>query len=215
MEKPVIVIGSGGHAKVLLDALLLSGREIIGMTEFDKDKWGSSVWDVPVLGGDDIILSYGVNEIELVNGIGSIGSTEKRKNVFEYFVCKGYKFAKVIHPSAIISPRAFLADGVQVLAGGIVNPGVRIGADSIVNTRASLDHDVQVGTHVHIAPGVTISGGVIIGTGTHIGTGANVIQGISIGRNNVIGAGALVTRNIADDNVKAYGVPAKEVQDEL
>lgn len=210
MEKPVIVIGSGGHARVLLDALLFGGRKILGMTESDEGRWGSTVWDVPVLGGDDIILSYGVNEIELVNGLGSIGSTEKRKRIFEDFASKGYRFAKVLHPSAILSPRASLEEGVQVLSGSIVNSGVRIGADSIVNTGASLDHDVRVGEHVHIAPGVTVCGGVTIGRETHIGAGANIIQGISIGCNAVIGAGSVVIRSMAD-NVKAYGVPAKEV----
>lgn len=208
--KPVIILGAGGHAKVLLDALLSSERKVIGLTDFDKKKWGSLVNGVPVLGGDEVVFSYNTDEIELVNGMGSVGSMDKRKNIFESFKNKAYLFSNVIHPSAVVSSNAVLANGVQMLPGCIVNTGVFIGDNSIINTRASVDHDVSIGNHVHIAPGVTISGGVSIGDCTHIGTGATVIQGVHIGSNVLIGAGAVVVKDIPD-NCKAYGVPAREV----
>lgn len=208
--KPVIIVGAGGHAKVLLDALLCSERKVIGLTDFDKQKWESLVNGVPVLGGDEVVFSYSIDEIELVNGMGSVGSMDKRKNIYEYFKSKAYLFSNVIHPSAIVSSNAVLANGVQLLPGCIVNTGALIGDNSIVNTRASIDHDVSIGSHVHIAPGVTISGGVTIGDCTHIGTGATVIQGVHIGSNVLIGAGAVVVKDIPD-NCKAYGVPAREV----
>lgn len=208
--KPVIIVGAGGHAKVLLDALLCSERKVIGFTDFDKKKWGNLVNGVPVLGGDEVVFSYNIDEIELVNGMGSVGSMDKRKNMYEYFKNKAYLFSNVIHPSAIVSSNAVLANGVQLLPGCIVNAGAFIGDNSIVNTRASIDHDVSIGSHVHIAPGVTISGGATIGDCTHIGTGATVIQGVHIGSNVLIGAGAVVVKDIPD-NCKAYGVPAREV----
>lgn len=208
--KPVIIVGAGGHAKVLLDVLLCSERKVIGLTDFDKKKWGSLVNGVPVLGGDEVVFSYNIDEIELVNGMGSVGSMNKRKNIYEYFKNKEYLFSNVIHPSAIVSSNAVLANGVQLLPGCIVNAGAFIGDNSIVNTRASIDHDVSIGSHVHIAPGVTISGGATIGDCTHIGTGATVIQGVHIGSNVLIGAGAVVVKDIPD-NCKAYGVPAREV----
>ena len=208
--KSVMIIGAGGHARVLLDALLCSGRKVIGLTEFDKKKWGSLVNGVPVLGGDEVIFSYGRDEIELVNGMGSVASVAKRKDIFESFKNKAYLFSNVMHPSAVVSPNVVLADGVQLLPGCIVNTGVFIGDNSIINTRASIDHDVSIGRHVHIAPGVTISGGVTIDDCTHIGTGATVIQGVHIGSHVLIGAGAVVVKDIPD-NCKAYGVPAREV----
>lgn len=208
--KPVIIVGAGGHARVLLDTLLCSERKVIGLTDFDKKKWESLVNGVPVLGGDEVVFSYSIDEIELVNGMGSVGSMDKRKNIYEYFKNKAYLFSNVIHPSAIVSSNAVLANGVQLLPGCIVNAGAFIGDNSIVNTRASIDHDVSIGSHVHIAPGVTISGGATIGDCTHIGTGATVIQGVHIGSNVLIGAGAVVVKDIPD-NCKAYGVPAREV----
>lgn len=93
------------------------------------------------------------------------------------------------------------------MAGAVINVGSRIGDNSVINTRAALDHDCRIGCHVHIAPGSVISGGVKIGDGTHIGTGSSIIQCINVGINSVIGAGSVVVKDIPD-NVKAYGVPA-------
>ena len=208
--KPVIIIGAGGHARVMLDALLCSNRDVVGFTDCDESKWGCLIDGIPILGGDEAVFLREKDKIELVNGMGSIGSTEKRKAIFESFARKGYAFSNVIHPSAIVSLRAMLGTGVQLLPGCVVNTGACIGDDSIANTRASIDHDVSIGRHVHIAPGATISGGVAIGDCTHIGTGATVIQGVRIGSNVIVGAGAVVVRDIPD-NCKAYGVPAREV----
>ena len=208
MDRPIIIIGAGGHAKVLLDTLLLNGEAVLGLTEFDAEKWNTSVLGVSVIGNDDVILSHSPDEIFLVNGMGSVGSTKKRQEIYRSFKAKGYKFATVVHPSAIISPYVVLGEGVQLMAGCTINAGTVIGDDSIVNTRASIDHDVLIGEHVHIAPGTTISGGVKIGDGVHIGTGASVIQGVQIGTNSIVGAGAVVLTNLPNECL-AYGVPAR------
>ena len=207
IHKPVIVIGGGDHAKVLLDILLGQGIAVAGIAD-NRLPAGSGVYGVPVIGGDEAVLRYGPDEMELVNGIGSVGSTELRAKVYGRFKSRGYSFVTVVHPSAIISVRARLCEGAQVLAGAVIGPDAVIGEDSIVNTNASVDHGCVIGENVHIAPGCTLSGCVTVGNGTHIGTGSSVIQGITIGSNVLIGAGSVVVRGIAD-NSKVYGVPAK------
>ena len=203
-----IIIGAGGHGRVALDALLCLESEIIGFTEHDTSLCGALVDGVSIIGDDDSVLRYATDEVLLVNGIGSVGSTARRQEVYERFKAKGYRFATVIHPSAVVSSRAILGEGVQVLAGAVINTGVRIGDNTIINTRASIDHDVVIGNHVHIAPGVTVSGGVTVEDGTHIGTGASIIQGVHIGAGVIIGAGSVVLHDIAAGS-KVYGVPAK------
>lgn len=96
------------------------------------------------------------------------------------------------------------------MAGAVIQPDVTIGANVLINTRASVDHDCRIGDHAHLAPGTTLCGGVCVGHTTHIGAGATVIQGVQIGNRCLIGAGSLVLRDVADGK-KAYGVPAKEV----
>lgn len=208
MNKPVIIIGNGGHASVLVEALIAQGREIIGYTDLEKQ---STLTNLSYLGSDDIIINdYSAEAIELVLGLGTVKVSATRKNLFEYFKSRGFKFANVIHPTAILSPSTQIGQGVQIMAGSILQANVSIGDNSIINTGAIIDHDCEIGKHVHIAPGSTLSGGVRVGSGCHIGTGTSVIQGITIGNETTIGAGSAVVKNIGIGKI-AYGVPAKEV----
>ena len=97
------------------------------------------------------------------------------------------------------------------MAGVVIQPGSRIGKNSIVNTKASVDHDCIIGDHVHISPGVTLSGGVTVGSTVHIGSGATIIQGMRIGDNCLVAAGAVVISPLLD-SVTVAGVPAKEIE---
>lgn len=206
MNKSIIIIGAGEHATVLLDILLSQKRKVVALTSITNDKM--DIFGIPIIKDEDVINNYQPTEILLVNGIGSVGSTELRKKIFNKFKEHGFTFETVKHSSAIISKYAMIGEGVQILAGTIVNTGVNILDNTIVNTKVSVDHDCKIGKHVHIAPGCTLSGCVSVGDGTHIGTGTCVIQGINIGENTLIGAGSVVVKDIPR-NSKAYGNPAR------
>lgn len=210
MSLPVIVVGAGGHARVLIEALRLCSTPILGIVDADIEKRDANLSGVPVIGNDDEILKYRPDEVALVNAVGSVKRTERRQKIFDRFKEAGYIFAVVIHPSAVIASDAVIEEGVQIMAGAIVQPGCVIGRNTIINTKASADHDCSIGCDVHLAPGVTLSGNVRIGNGTHVGTGSSVIQGITIGKNSVVGAGAAVIKDIPDNSVFT-GVPAREV----
>lgn len=207
MNKPVIIIGAGDHAKVLLDILLEQNVNVIGLTDKSISK-GTCIYGVPVIGDDSEILKYKTDEIELVNGIGSVENTLIRQKVFSSLKEKGYFFRSVIHEASIVSKRAKLGEGVQLLAGAIVNIEAEIDDNTIINTKSSIDHGCVIGKHCHIAPGCSFSGCVRIGDCTHIGTGTSIIQGINIGKNVLIGAGSVVINDVSD-NEKAFGVPAR------
>ena len=208
MDKPVIIIGAGGHARVLFDCLRLQGVNVLGMLDKEGAYNGNSA--LPIIGDDSAISEYPSDTVELINGLGSIGNMSLRTSIFSKFKNLGYCFRNVIHPSAIIAHDCELGEGVQVLAGAVINSGTKIGANTIVNTGAIVDHECIIGSHVHIAPGCTLSGGIHIGYGTHIGTGATIIQGISIGNRALVAAGAVVVKNVPDGE-KVMGVPAKIV----
>jgi sugar O-acyltransferase (sialic acid O-acetyltransferase NeuD family) len=164
-----------------------------------------------VLGDDDCIGGYKPTEIEVVNGIGSVGDPSLRIKIYKAMKDKGFSFAAVIHPSATISGDTSLGEGVQVMARVVIQPGCRIGDNVIANTGAIIDHDCHIGDHTHLATGAVLSGGVRVGSKTHIGTGASVIQGITIGGSVLVAAGSAVIRNIPD-NVQVRGVPAETVK---
>jgi sugar O-acyltransferase (sialic acid O-acetyltransferase NeuD family) len=206
-SKPVIIIGNGGYARVLIDILLMQKREIIGYTAPNEE---NNPYSITYLGGDEEILKYHPQEIELVNALGSVSDTKFRENIFNIFKSKGYRFSTIIHPSAIISDTVILGEGVQIMAGAVIQPFTKIDDNTIINTSASIDHDCYISKHCHIAPGCVLSGGVFVGEGTHIGTGTKIIQNVTVGKNVLVGAGSLVLRSVGDKK-KVYGSPAKEV----
>ena len=208
---PLIVLGAGGHARVLLDALRLRHCEPLGVTDPDASLWGSAVLGVPVLGDDNRIQDFAPNEVMLVNALGSTMSTALRQAVWERWRGRGYQFTGVRHLTAVVAQSAELEADVQVLAGSLIGVDAYLGHNSIVNTGVIVEHDCRVGQHVHLAPGVTLSGNVTVGDGSHLGTGCTVIQDVDIGQGCVVGAGAVVVRNLEPFTL-AVGVPARVIK---
>ncbi|RUO49512.1 acetyltransferase [Pseudidiomarina donghaiensis] len=203
--KPVLVLGAGGHARVLIEVLLAQGREIVGLV-------APQVSDAPEFDGlphfkaDDDVLNFAPDAIELVNAVGSLPQASAlRERLFTRFSGLGYAFTTVIAPSAVVSQFAQLEQGVQILPGAIVN-GCAIGANTIINSGAIVEHDVQVGAQCHVAPGAVICGDVTLAERVHVGAGATIIQGLHIGTEAVIGAGSVVTRAVP---ANAIHYPAK------
>ncbi|MBI5563116.1 MAG: acetyltransferase [Deltaproteobacteria bacterium] len=210
MNLPIIIIGGGGHAKVLIDALRLRSAEVIGVTDADASRHGQELLGVPIIGGDEAVSQRPAGGVLLVNGIGSTGTPTRRQEVFARFKAKGFSFATVIHPSAVIAPEARLGEGCQIMAGAVIQTGAVIGQNAIVNTGAAIDHDCVIGGHAHVAPGATLCGGVAVGNGTHIGAGATVIQYLTIGQWALIAAGAVVTKDV-ESGATVAGVPARKL----
>jgi sugar O-acyltransferase (sialic acid O-acetyltransferase NeuD family) len=206
---PVIILGGGGHAKVLIDALLLQRRKVLGYIA--RDKGEERILGFSYLGDERMILEWDPKKLKLVNGLGSIRSTSSRKELYDRFRRKGYHFESVVHPSAVIASGVRLEEGVQIMARVVVGPESRLGTNTLVNTGAVVDHDCNIGAHVHIAPGAVLNGNVRIEGRVHVGTGAIIIQGLVIGSNSVIGAGSVVIDDVPE-GVTVVGVPAKVIR---
>lgn len=206
--KPLVLLGSGGHAKVLLSTLLQNGSRVIGFA--DPDRSHKQLLGVPYLGDDEAVLAHDAAEVMLVNGVGSAGSIANRLRVYEYFRTRGYVFASVVHSTAIIAPEGELSEGVQIMAGAILQPGCVVQEDCIVNTGARVDHDCIIGAHAHVAPGAVLSGGVQVGARAHVGAGATVIQNVKIGDGAIVGAGAVVLCDVPA-SFTVVGVPARPI----
>jgi UDP-perosamine 4-acetyltransferase len=181
-NKPVIIIGAGGHAKVLISTLKALERKIIGILSADMLSAGQTVNGIIILGNDDKVKDYATDAVELVNGIGSIAEPVKRTEIFLKFKTEGYNFARVIHPAAVIIDGLEIGEGAQIMAGAIVQTGCEISPIVIINTGAIVEHDCIIGA-----------------------------QGVKVGDHVVVGAGAVVTRNIPDGK-KVVGNPANEIK---
>lgn len=205
---PVIILGAGGHAGVLLEMLQMLDYLVIGATDSNESRQQQTWRTTQIIGNDECVLQYAAHEVMLVNGLGSVGSTHYRRQLFEKFKRLNYCFLSLIHPSAIVSSSAVMGEGCQILAGAVVNSHAQLADNVLINTRAVIEHDCQIASHCHIASGAVLCGGVRLAAGAHVGAGATVIQGMQVGAQSVIAAGAVVTHSVADGKV-VKGVPAK------
>jgi len=208
MNKPIVVLGGGGHASVLVEILRQLNQPIAAIVSPKLDENKLVFVGIKHLINDDDVLSFPPDSVLLVNGIGSLPGNQLRQEIYLRFASLGYHFLTLVSPHAIVSDYARLEDGVQIMANAVVQTGVEIGDNSIINTSASIDHDCRIGAHNHIAPAVTFSGDVTTGDSVHIGTAAIVIQGVHIGFNAVVGAGSIITKSVDADTI-CY--PAKTI----
>ncbi|KPA96665.1 sugar O-acyltransferase, sialic acid O-acetyltransferase NeuD family [Pseudomonas asplenii] len=195
--KPLVLLGAGGHAKVLLSLIQALGLELLGVCDPALSRQGGALWrGVKVLGGDDALGVIDPLSVGLVNGVGQVVGGTGRRSIFIGLKEKGFYFPPLVHPAAWVDSTAALHEGVQVMAGAVIQADVSIGANSIVNTRSSIDHDCCLGADVHVAPGATLCGGVQVGDQAFIASGATVIQGLVVGEGAVVGAGSVLVRNL-------------------
>lgn len=179
MKEKIVLIGGGGHCKVVIDAIRNGGRfDIFGIVD-SNIKIGDRVLGVPVKGDDSelkkIFIKGGVKNAFI--SVGSTGDSSVRVKLAGKAEEVGFNLPVIIHPSSVIAEDVYIGKGTFVAALVAVNTGTKIGNNVILNTRSSIDHDCLIGDFVHVAPGATLSGGVRIDEGIHIGTGATVSHG--------------------------------------
>jgi UDP-perosamine 4-acetyltransferase len=194
-----ILLGAGGHAKVVLTLARALGWHVIGVCDPAWAGEREADWrGVPVLGDDGALASVDARVVGLINGVGQTTGDGARRRLYETWSARGFTFPVLVHPSAVVDPTATLQAGCQVMAGAVVQADSHIGVNTIINTRASVDHDGLLGAHVHVAPGATLCGGVQVHDGAFIGAGATVAPGRSVGRGAFVAAGALVARDLGE-----------------
>lgn len=200
----VLVLGAGGHAKVVADILLCQGLDVLGFLDDDPATWGTECLSLKVLGAVRNLGRYA--PCKLVMGIGS--NQSRQRIVGQLGTDATDLWINAIHPRATLAASVRLGIGAVIAAGVIINPDTVLGNHVIINTGATVDHDCRIGDYVHIAPGTHLAGGVTVGQGALLGVGVSVAPSHSVGEWAVVGAGAAVVRDIPG-GVTAKGVPAR------
>ncbi len=206
---PTLVIGAGGHARVLISLMRLAGELApVGILDDDETRWGEEYDGVTILGSTSLLSEHPRAAEACAIGIGR---NSVRARFFELARQYGYRLPPLIHPSAVVAADVSLPAGIQLLANSVVNPGTTLGENVILNTGAQADHDNRIASHVHLHPAAILAGGVRIGEFTYIGTNAAVNPYLSIGARSMIGSGSMVIKDIPD-GVMAFGVPARVIR---
>lgn len=197
---PLILLGAGGHAKVVAALALAAGRRLAGVCDPSLASAGVAEWrGLPVLGDDAALVRFAPHLYELALGIGMVPGSRLRAARYRALTGLGYRFPALVHPRAVVDASARVEDGAQIMAGAVVQPDTRIGRNTIVNTGAAVDHDGDIGEHVHLAPGAVLCGGVRIGDDTFIGASATLLPLVVVGRRCLVAAGSTLARPLADD----------------
>lgn len=209
IERDLALLGGGGHGRVLLGVVELIGAWVVAIND-PKLVEGGGPQGLPVLTDDQLAERCPPDRVLLVNGVGSVGPADARADLFWRWRARGYRFAALVHPGALVADTAEIGEGAQVMAGAVVQNCAKIGLNCLVNTRAGVDHDCILDDTVHVAPGATLCGGVRVGERSHVGAGATIIQGVRIGKRCMIGAGAVVVGDLPDGARVSPGAVAGE-----
>jgi sugar O-acyltransferase (sialic acid O-acetyltransferase NeuD family) len=203
MLKPVIILGAGGHAKVIADIVVKSGGQLAGFLD-DTIAIENPVLGYPVLGKIHELPRFG-DEFSFVIGIGS---HLVRKAIDQRYPVNWYT---AIHPTASIALGTVIGEGTVIMANAVVNACAHIGRHCIINTGAIVEHDDAIFNYTHLSPNSALGGNVTIDSNVHIGIGATVRNGIHIADDCVVGAGAVVVKDITESGTYV-GIPAKRMR---
>ncbi|WP_338789108.1 acetyltransferase [Metabacillus sp. FJAT-53654] len=202
----IVIIGQGGHSKVVKDIILFNeNSHIVGYLD---DKFEDYLIIDEMFYGPISAFQFLLDKYDDIKFVVAIGNNQTRKKIVEKLNLREFFYTTSIHPSSIVSPSARIGKGTVIMANTVINADAVIGDHVIVNTGSIIEHDNSVSNFAHVSPNATLAGSVQLGEGVHIGAGATLIPNVKIGDWSIIGAGATVINSIPA-NTTAVGIPAK------
>jgi acetyltransferase EpsM len=210
-RRPLAVWGAAGHALVVADIVRMRGEHdiVAFLDDVNPDRKGRPFAGASIVGGRDELANLRAQGVEDV--VLAFGDCPGRLRLAEFVRQQGFSLVTLVHPATTIAVDAVIGPGCVIVAGSVINPRARLGANVIVNTGATVDHECVLDDAVHLGPGVHLGGRVTVGTAAWVGIGAVVKDGVRIGAGSIIGAGAVVLDDIPA-GVVAYGTPARAVR---
>lgn len=205
----IVVIGAGGHAKVVADAIVASGGTVRGFVD-PSVAVGTSIAHGSVLGDDTWLATLPEPERVVVVGVGATTSVAVRRRIVSSLHTVGASIVGCFHPSAVVSSLAIVDPSAQLLALSVINPSATIGAHAVVYSAAVVEHDCTVGAFAYLSPGAVLCGGARVDEGAFLGAAATVLPGIFVGAGSTVAAGAVVVNDVPP-GATVVGVPARVI----
>lgn len=196
MQKPIILVGGGGHCKSVIEVAESAGCEILGILDL-PEFIGAKILGYEVLGSDTDVAKY-ADKAEFVVTLGFIKNPALRIKLHGNIINQGGKLATIIASTSHVSNHAEIGEGTVVLHQATVNAGAKIGKGVIINTAANIEHGVVVGDYAHISTGVMVNGDCKVGANTFIGSRSVLANGVKVCDNCVVGAGSIVIKDITE-----------------
>ncbi len=207
MAATLLILGAGGHGKVVADVAQACGYVVAGFVDNDPSLTGKAVAGIDVLGPisrlERIAADVGARQVAVAFGDNRVRLEHAREARRA-----GLALATLVHPTASVAASAKLGDGTVVCRGASVCVESTAGVACLINTNAVVDHECVLGDAVHVCPAASLAGRVEVGEGAMVGIGSTIIQCLTVGPWATVGAGAVVTRDVAAD-ATVVGVPAR------
>lgn len=210
-RSPLVIVGTGDHAHVILEALIATGRTPSGFVEVEGAGSHGQHWcELEILG--DLTTELGWRDERRATAfVVGIGDNVVRADAYELGLRAGLVPESVVHPTATLLGECTIGAGSQICAGAVIGVNATVGINSIVNTAATIDHDNVLGNHASVGPGAHLAGRVTVGSYTHVGIGATINEGLTIGARCLVAAGAAVIAGVRD-GTRVAGVPARPME---
>jgi UDP-N-acetylbacillosamine N-acetyltransferase len=209
--KRVLILGAGGHGRVVLDILLQANRhQVVGFLDNNPGIRGRRIDGIPVYGGVDELERH-CRELDIAGVIIAIGDNGTRRGLARQVDAAGIELISAVHPSSTLAHNATIGRDVVIAAGAVVCAHCQIGDSVILNTGCIIDHQTMVGEGSHLCPGVRIAGRVKVESGAFVGIGATVIPNVTLGCECIVGAGSVVIEDVPP-LCTVVGVPARLVK---
>lgn len=145
--KCLLIIGAGGHGKVVAEVARDIGYEKIDFLDDNNPEAIGRISDIEKLSD------------QYSDAFVAIGNNKLRGELLQKLKECGYVIPTLIHPTAYVSRTATLGSGTVVEPKAIVNAGSHVGEGSIVSVGSIVDHDVNVGACCHINAGAIVKAG--------------------------------------------------------
>ncbi len=185
----VIIIGAGGHGRVVLDILRAAGQhKPIGFIDADPQLAGTQIGGLSVLGQANYLPKLKAQKVK--GAIVAVGDNRARRTYAKKLLEQGFELINAVHPSSVVSPTARIGKNVVVAAGAVIGTDAIVADHAIINTSAIIDHECEIGQAVHVCPGAALAGRVRVGEEAFIGLGCRIIQCLTIGRTSSCGGGS-------------------------
>jgi UDP-perosamine 4-acetyltransferase len=206
----VVIIGAGGHGRVVLDILRAAGQhKAIGFIDADPQLAGTGIGGLSVLGQANLLPKLRAQKVK--GAIIAVGDNRARRSYAKKLIEQGFELVNAIHPKSVISETARLGKNIVVAAGAVVGTDSIVGDHVIINTSAIVDHECEIGQAAHICPGAALAGRVRVGEEAFIGLGCRIIQCVTIGPQAVVGAGAVIIEDVPE-GATVVGVPGRIIK---
>lgn len=205
-NKKIIILGTGGTSRDILDLILELKYQCTGFLDDDKNKLGKLVNGIKVIGSIDGAVNY--QDSYFVNGIGSPSSFLQKEEIIKKTGIHLNRFITLVHPSASISKTVSLGSGSVIFQNVVVAANVKIGNHVVILPNSIISHDDEIGDYSTLASSVCLSGSVKVGKFCYLGMGSLIKEGISIGDKSLVGMGSVVLKNVEKGSVYV-GNPAR------